>query len=181
MSLLHYLLKTLFQFSSLLTLNCTSSSVVLLYLYTINSSWLTSDLRKQLCFRKFKWIFIFTYFQDLIKNQEHYCVTRESLSAHIFHICLKYLFACVLKNTFPEYFCQQLTSSGFSFMTSDKDGERWSRTWRMMKGRRCLRRQIKTINGSNTFLSGRSNQEDVIPGTFVILSLFLEEVHRVHL
>ena len=181
MSLLQYLLETLFQFSSLLTLNCTSSSVVLLYLYTINSCCLLLILENNSFLESLNEFYILPRFQDLIKNQEHYCVTRESLSARIFHICLKYLFACVLKNTFPEYFCQQLTSSGFSFMTSDKDGEKWSRMWRMMKGRRCLRRQIKTINGSNTFLSGRSNQGDVISGTFVILSLFLEEVHRVHL
>ena len=44
-----------------------------------------------------------------------------------------------------------------------------------------LEKTNETINGSNTFLSGMSNQGDVISGTFAILSLFLEEVHRVHL
>ena len=128
MSLLQYLLETLFQFSSLHTLNCTSSSVVLLYLYTINSCCLLLILENNSFLESLNEFYILPRFQDLIKNQEHYCVTRESLSARIFQICLKYLFACVLKNTFPDYFCQQLRSSGFSFMTSDKDGERWNRT-----------------------------------------------------
>ena len=95
MSLLHYLLETLFQFSSLLTLNCTSSSVVLLYLYTINSCCLLLILENNSFLESLNEFYILPRFQDLIKNQEHYCVTRESLSARIFHLCLKYLFACV--------------------------------------------------------------------------------------
>ena len=103
MSLLHYLLETLFQFSSLLTLNCTSSSVVLLYLYTINSCCLLLILENNSFLESLNDFYTLPRFQDLIKNQEHYCVTRESLSARIFQICLKYL----LVKMDPILFCQE--------------------------------------------------------------------------
>ena len=137
MSLLQYLLETPFQFSSLHNLNCTSSSVVLLYLYTINSCWLTSDFWKQLCFRKFKWMNLYILPRSHQKPRKLLCNQRISFCTYFSHLCSIFvcLCACVL--------FQQLTSSGFSFMTSDKDGEKWSRMWRMMKGRRCLRRQMK--------------------------------------